>query len=188
MSAQESPESPLSPIAEDALFHRLLKRLNEAGQSALNGAGVAASAVAGAAESAASRARGAAEAVGGVANDVASQAATYAKDAADFVQKYPGVLAVGAIGPAAPVALVAITALTAKKIIEGRRSGVEPVAQILFRVPESLRDEVKRLSLDAKRPMDELLTEAVLDLLIKNGRTPRALQKMESGGVEMPSR
>ena len=69
------------------------------------------------------------------------------------------------------------TALTAQRIVESRRNKEEPVAQLLFRVPESLRDEVRRLSMDEKRQMDELLTEAVLDLLLKHGRTPSALQK-----------
>ena len=34
------------------------------------------------------------------------------------------------------------------------------------------------LALDEKRPMDELLTEAVLDLLIKHGRLPKAIEKV----------
>ena len=50
------------------------------------------------------------------------------------------------------------------------------MTQLLFRVPESLRDEVKRLAIDEKRRMDELLTEGVLDLLLKYGRAPKALQ------------
>lgn len=82
--------------------------------------------------------------------------------------------------PARADALLAITALTAKKIIERRRSSEEPVAQLLFRVPESLRDEVRRLAVDKKRQMDELLTESVLDLLIKYGRPPKALQKADT--------
>ena len=129
------------------------------------------------AESATTNVGYAAGAVGKVAGDAAGQIANYAKNAADFVQKYPGVLALGAIGPAAPIALLAITALTARRIVESRRSGEEPIAQLLFRVPESLRDDVKRLALDEKRQMDELLTEAVLDLLIKHGRCPKLLRK-----------
>jgi hypothetical protein len=154
--------------AEEALFQRLLRRLSDVKQSA----------AADVAESAAAKVSYAAGAVGKVAGDAAGQIADYAKSAADFVQKYPGVLAVGAIGPAAPVALLAITALTARKIVQSRRSGKEPIAQLLFRVPEGLRDEVKRLALDEKRPMDELLTEAVLDLLIKHGRLPKAIEKV----------
>ena len=163
--------------AEEALFQRLLRRLGEVKQSAVDGAGTAANAAADVAESATTNVGYAAGAVGKVAGDAAGQIANYAKNAADFVQKYPGVLALGAIGPAAPIALLAITALTARRIVESRRSGEEPIAQLLFRVPESLRDDVKRLALDEKRQMDELLTEAVLDLLIKHGRCPKLLRK-----------
>jgi hypothetical protein len=119
--------------AEEALFQRLLRRLGDVKQSAAGGAGTAASAAADVAGSAASKVGYAAGAVGNVAGDAAGQIAEYAKNAADFVQKYPGVLAVGAIGPAAPIALLAITALTARKIVESRRSGQEPIAQLLFR-------------------------------------------------------
>jgi phage-related protein len=172
-------ESPLSAAAEEALFQRLLRRLTDVGQVVAAGAGSAAGAVAEVAGSAASGVRSAAGTVGEAASDAAGQIAGRARDAAEFVQRYPGVLALGAIGPAAPAALLAITALTAKKIIENRRSGDEPVAQMLFRVPESLRDEVKRLAVDEKRQMDELLTEGVLDLLIKYGRQPKALQNAD---------
>jgi hypothetical protein len=178
-TSDRTDEDPLTE-AEEALtqriIQRVLRRLGEVTQSAVEGAGTAATAAADMAGSAASKVNYAASAVGKVAGDAAGQIADYAKDAADFVQKYPGVLAVGAIGPAAPVALVAITALTARKIVESRRSGQEPITQLLFRVPESLRDEVKRLALDEKRQMDELLTEAVLDLLIKHGRSPKAIE------------
>ena len=102
-----------------------------------DGAETAASAAADMAGSAATNVGYAAGAVGKVTGDAAGQIANYAKNAADFVQKYPGVLALGAIGPAARIALLAITALTARKIVESRRSGEEPIAQLLFRVPES---------------------------------------------------
>lgn len=145
------PKSPLSPDAEEALFQRLLRRLSEAGQEVATGAEAAASAVAGAAEAAASSIYEAAE-------GAADWVATSAKDAVDY-------------------SATMFTALTAQRIVESRRNKEEPVAQLLFRVPESLRDEVRRLSMDEKRQMDELLTEAVLDLLLKHGRTPSALQK-----------
>ena len=119
--------------AEEALFQRLLRRLSDVKQSA----------AADVAESAAAKVSYAAGAVGKVAGDAAGQIADYAKSAADSC-RISCVLAVGAIGPAAPVALLAITALTARKIVQSRRSGKEPIAQLLFRVPEGLRDEVKR--------------------------------------------
>ena len=162
--------------AEKALFQRFLHFLSQTKDDAVDGAGAVAAAAADMAGSAATNVGNAAGAVGKVTGDAAGQIANYAKNAADFVQKYPGVLALGAIGPAAPIALLAITALTARKIVESRRSGEEPIAQLLFRVPESLRDDVKRLALDEKRQMDELLTEAVLDLLIKHGRLPKAIE------------
>jgi hypothetical protein len=164
--------------AEEALFQRFFRRLGVVTENAVKGAGTAAIAAADMAGSAASKVNYAADAVGKVAGDAAGQIANYAKTVADFVQKYPGVLAVTAIGPAAPFALLAITALTARKIVENRRSGQEPIAQLLFRVPESLRDDIKRLALDEKRQMDELLTEAALDLLIKHGRLPIAFEKV----------
>jgi len=40
------------------------------------------------------------------------------------------------------------------------------------------RGVVKRLSVEEKRQMDELLTESVLDLLIKYKRLPKSLQKL----------
>lgn len=128
--------------AEEALFERLLRRLGEVKQTAFDGAGTAAFAAVDVAGSAAANVGYAAGAVGKVAGGAAGQIADYAKNVAEL----------------------------ASKIVKGRRSGQEPIAQLLFRVPESLRDEVKRLALDEKRQMDELLTEAVLDLLIKHGR------------------
>jgi len=97
-----------------------------------------------------------------------------AKDAA--------VAAGGAIGNAAgqvaafAAAVVVDTADAASRIVAARRSGDEPVSQVLFRVPESLRDDIKLLSVTTKRPMEELLTEAVLDLLLKYQRRPRLLE------------
>ncbi len=95
----------------------------------------------------------------------------------DFIQKY-GIEALSALrlidhpdvsGP--------VTVAAAQKIVGNRRNKEDPIAQLLFRVPEHLRDDVKRLALDEKRQMDELLTEAVLDLLLKHGRMPKAFQK-----------
>lgn len=146
-----NPDSPLPPGAEEALFQRLLRRLSEASQEAAAGAEAVAGVVASAAGSAASS-------IYEVAGGAADWAATSAKDAVDY-------------------STAMLTALTAQKIVESRRNKEEPIAQLLFRVPESLRDEVRRLSVDEKRQMDELLTEAVLDLLLKHGRTPHALQK-----------
>ena len=165
---EPNPVQQLSPAAEDALFQRLLKRLADATQSAVDGAGSVVDAVSDAAGSAAAGVRD-------VATEATDQIATHAKDAVDFVQKYPIASVLGTIGPAGQIVLATITALAAKRVIESRRLGNEPVAQILFRVPESLRDEVKRLSIDSKRQMDELLTEGVLDLLVKYGRNLAAL-------------
>ena len=144
-------ELRLSARAEEALYQRLLRRLGQAGPEVATGAGTAAGVVANAAGSAASTIY---EAAGGAAGWVAASA----KDAAGY-------------------STTVFTALTAQRIVESRRNKEEPIAQLLFRVPESLRDEVKRLSVDEKRQMDELLTEAVLDLLLKHGRTPSAMQK-----------
>ena len=160
--------------AEKALFQRFLRFIGDVKQTAVDGTETATMAAADVAGSAATKVGYVAGAVGKVAGDAAGQIAEYAKKAAEFVQKYPGVLAVDAIRPAAPVAL-------ARMIVESRRSGQkrgQRGAQLLFRVPESLRDEVKRLALDEKRDMEELLTEAVLDLLIKHGRLPKLLEKV----------
>ena len=144
-------EINLSASAEEALYQRLLRRLGQAGQEVATGAGTAAGLVANAAGSAAST-------IYDAAGGAAVWAAASVKDAAGY-------------------STTMLTALTAQRIVESRRNKEEPVAQLLFRVPESLRDEVKRLSVDEKRQMDELLTEAVLDLLLKHGRMPSALQK-----------
>ena len=146
--------------AEEALIQRVVqrvvRRLDEARQSAVDGAGTAALAAADVAGSAANKVGYAAGTVGKVAGDAASQIAEYAKNATQF----------------------------ARKIVESRRSGQEPIAQLLFRVPENLRDDVKRLALDERRQMDELLTEAVLDLLIKHGRLPKAIEKVRTDRTE----
>ena len=156
------PSNPLSSDAEEALFQRLLRRLGVAGQEVAAGAEAAAGAVASAAGSAASS-------IYEVAEGAADWVATSAKDAIDY-------------------SATMFTALTAQKIVESRRNKEEPIAQLLFRVPESLRDEVRRLSVDEKRQMDELLTEAALDLLLKYGRTPSAIQKHapDNTSIEAP--
>jgi hypothetical protein len=172
----------LSPAAEEALFQRLLRRLAKAGQSAVAEAGNAVDTIAEVAGSVASSVRGAASAIGEAAGGAADQIVSQAKGAADFAQKHPGILALGSIGLPAlglPLATAITTALVARQIVERRRSGREPVAQLLFRAPESLRDEVKRLSVDEKRQMDELLIEGVLDLLIKYGRPSEVFDKVE---------
>jgi hypothetical protein len=170
----DSQEQPLSPD-KIALFQQFLGWLNGAGQVAAAGAGHVADAAVGAAGTAAEGVRGAAVAIGDVAGGVGEKTAENAKDAANFVQKHPGVLAVGAIGPVAPIALAAIAVLTAKKIVESRKNPEINSAQIMFRVPEALRDDVRRLSLDEKRSMEELLTEAVVLLLAQYGRNPSIL-------------
>ena len=114
-----NPDSPLPPGAEEALFQRLLRRLSEASQEAAAGAEAVAGVVASAAGSAASS-------IYEVAGGAADWAATSAKDAVDY-------------------STAMLTALTAQKIVESRRNKEEPIAQLLFRVPESLRDEVRRL-------------------------------------------
>ncbi len=173
MTDEKILEGLVPPALEEALFQRLFRRLEEAGSAALSGAGAVGGVVMGAAGDAAAGVRDAASVVG-------NAALAGAKEAAAFVQKNPGVLAVGALVVDPPVALLAISALTAKKIIEHRRAGKEPVSQLLFRVPESLRDDVKRLAVDEKKQMDELLIEAVVDLLIKYGRSTRVLQDSEA--------
>ncbi len=156
------PEVRLSAVAEEALYQRLLRRLGQTGQEAAAGAETAAGRVANVAGSAAST-------IYEVAGGAASWVAASAKEAAGY-------------------STTVFTALTAQRIVESRRNKEEPIAQMLFRVPESLRDEVRRLSVDEKRQMDELLTEAVLDLLLKHGRTPSALQKHApaEGPVQAP--
>jgi len=162
-----TPEShdapPLPREIEEALFNRFLKRLAEAGQSVGNIAADAAS-------SAASGVGSAASFVGSAATDAAGAVAGAASAASEFVMKHPAALAPLAIGPLAPIAAAAMAALTVKQILEARRSGAEEKAQILFRVPASLHKQVKQLALDKDCAMDELLIEAVLDVLAKNGR------------------
>ncbi|MFT8953331.1 MAG: hypothetical protein ABF979_13790 [Gluconobacter sp.] len=99
-----------------------------------------------------------------------------AANAAEYVQKH-GTKALGMLDLFGHQEISgSVTLVAAQKIVESRRNKDEPVAQILFRVPEHLRDDVKRLALDEKRQMDELLTEAVLDLLLKYYRMPKAFQ------------
>lgn len=43
-------------------------------------------------------------------------------------------------------------------------------AQLFFRVPSGLRHNLKRLAAERDRKMEDLLTEALVDLLIKHGR------------------
>lgn len=43
-------------------------------------------------------------------------------------------------------------------------------AQLFFRVPSGLRQNLKRLAAESDRKMEELLTEALVDLLVKHGR------------------
>lgn len=171
---KNSLDGLVTKALEEALFDRILRRVRDAGVAVAAGAGAAGDAVIGAVGEAAVGVRDVADAVG-------NAALAGAKEAAAFVDKYPGVLAVGAlIDP--PMALLAISAMTAKKIVEYRRTGGEPVSQLLFRVPESLRDEVKRLAVDEKKQMDELLIESVVDLLSKYGRPTKLAQVVDGGG------
>jgi len=62
------------------------------------------------------------------------------------------------------------TVALSKQVVRSRGTGGMPVVQILFRAPDVLRDDLKRLAIDEKRPMDELLTEAALNLLLKYQR------------------
>lgn len=167
-------EGPITHALEEALFERLLRRVRDAGIAVVSGAGAAGDAVMGVAGDAAAGVRDAAGVVG-------NAALAGVKEAAAFVDQNPGILAAGALVIDPPLALVAISALTAKKIIENRRAGKEAVAQLLFRVPESLRDEVKRLAVDQRKQMDELLIEGVVDLLSKYGRPTKFLQDADSG-------
>lgn len=43
-------------------------------------------------------------------------------------------------------------------------------ASLFFRVPSGLRNNLKRLAAERERRMEELLTEALVDLLIKHGK------------------
>ena len=158
-------DNGLPPALEEALFQRLLQRLIEAGRGLTPGT------VPESADTAASRSFITAEAV-----EAAGDLLT-ASNAGDYIQKH-GIEALSALrlidhpGVSGPVTVAA-----AQKIVESRRNKKESIAQLLFRVPEHLRDDVKRLAVDEKRQMDELLTEAVLDLLLKHGRMPKAFQK-----------
>ena len=164
------PPDFLSTAAEEVLFQRFIRRIKEAGEA------ITPTAVSEAAEAAASTVRTAAEAVGAVADQTANLLAEAATDASGYIQKY-GMEALSALGLLNSEVSGPITVAAATKIVESRRKKDEPIAQVLFRVPEHLRDDVKRLAWDEKRQMDELLTEAVLDLLLKHGRMPKAFQK-----------
>jgi hypothetical protein len=164
LSSPENLSPPaLPPEVEDALFDRFMKRLVEA-------AGSVGTLTSDAAASAASGINSAASVVGSAVGDAATAAGGAASAAGEFVMKHPAALVPLAIGPLAPVMAAAMTALTVKQILEARRSGAEEKAQILFRVPASLHKQIKQLALDKNCAMDELLIEAVVDILAKNGR------------------
>jgi len=142
------PESPLSPAAEDALLERLLARMREMARTSGSPDGP----------------------------DARVEPRKDSSNPADLEDS---------MGPAAedhPADTAAISAALVPRIGAGRGLGdiiketIEarkkhgPPVQLLFRVPEELRDAVKRLSVDRRRAMDELLIEAVLDLLNKYGR------------------
>ena len=173
MNDQLSPE-PLSVAAEEALFHRLLKRLVEAGD-------LASGSVSNAAESAAVGFRSAAEAVETAAKQTGELISAAVVSAAEQIQKHGLEALSSSFGLFDSSVSGPVTVAAAQKIVENRRNKDEPIAQVLFRVPEHLRDDVKRLALDEKRQMDELLTEAVLDLLLKHNRMPKAFQKTSDG-------
>lgn len=165
---RREPELPISPQTEEALFDRLLRRA----KGEIEAAGRAA---AEAAESAAKSAREAADVVGAVASELADGVAFRAKGAADFVWD--------TLPDAAKDTTRAAKRIRDSRTKKGGEQGEqleEEITQLLFRVPASLRDEVKRLALDEKRQMEELLTEGVLDLLLKYRRMPKLLEKLEA--------
>lgn len=57
----------------------------------------------------------------------------------------------------------------AAQTVEDALSGAKD-AQLFFRVPSGLRSNLKALAADEDRKMEELLTEALVDLLVKKGR------------------
>ena len=57
----------------------------------------------------------------------------------------------------------------ATQTVEDALSGAKD-AQLFFRVPSGLRSNLKALAAHEDRKMEDLLTEALVDLLVKKGR------------------
>lgn len=166
MADEAKPESAPSDFAkiEEALFDRLLRHARKEIEAASRIATQAA-------DSAARSAREAAEVVEAAASDFAGEMALKAKDAA------------GAVWDTIP-SFSRDTARAAKTIRESRnkKSGDsiiennDKIIQMLFRVPESMRDDIRQLALNERRQIDELLTESVLDLLLKYSVSPKIFE------------
>lgn len=126
---------------EEALFQRILSRLQAAGGAAARGTTAAGHAAA-----------SAAQAAGGAAINRGGRVAG---------------AVVGAVTAGA-----AFATETAHDALNGVRD-----AQIFFRVPSSLRTNIKLLAAEEGRNMDELLREALVDLLVRKGRLLPAPEK-----------
>lgn len=105
-------------------------------------------------------------AAGVAVGDVAARGAGMAARGAEVAARGAGVVARGA-GVAARGAQAAAGSVT--ETVESALSGAKD-AQLFFRVPGGLRHNLKRLAAERDRKMEDLLTEALVDLLIKHGR------------------
>lgn len=154
MAAEKNPPSPVVPSdVEEALFQRLLRRMQESVSSA--GSSVASGA----------------SQIGQAGSEAAAAVAQAVLDAGTFVKENPAALAPLALVPGmAPLTVAAVSAMAAKQIIEARKRGEADTAQVLFRVPEALRARLKGLAADQGKQLDALLIEACVDVLAKYDR------------------
>ena len=148
------PDGAAPKDEEEALFDRFYQRLRDAGLLVSETVTRAAGSVAGAAG----------DAAGAVGS--ALQGVSYAAETArDFVDDQASKLS-------------SDIDEVVTNIIDRRKS--ERVAQIMFRVPDDLRLQLKHLSLETNKNMDVLLIQAVVDLLAKHGRGPLVSRRPET--------